>query len=122
MGDTKKKLLIVCRRAPYGDKLARAGLDVALAAAAFDQDVALLFMDDGVWQLLPEQDAGRIDSKSQLKTLQSMPLYDIDTFHVDAAALEQRQLEAAHLEGNTEILQQQDLAEFLDSFDQVLSF
>ena len=122
MSSAKKKLLIVCRRAPYGDKLARASLDVALAAAAFEQDVHVLFMDDGVWQLLPNQDAGQIHNKSQLKTLQSMPLYDIDCFHVDATALRERQLEAGQLDGNTVLLEEQELAEFLDSFDQVLSF
>ena len=122
MSGEKKKLLRVCRRAPDGDKLARASLDVALTAAAFEQDVQLLFMDDGVWQLLPDQDAGQIDSKSQLKSLQSMPLYDIDRFHVDASSLRDRQLAPQQLDGNTVLLESQELAEFIDGFDQVLSF
>jgi tRNA 2-thiouridine synthesizing protein C len=122
MGTAKKRLLIVCRQAPYGNSLARAGLDVALAAAAFEQDVQLLFSGDGVWQLLRDQDAGQINSKSHLKTLQSMPLYDVEYFHVDAASLAERELGAAQLDGACVLLEPGEVATFLDSFEQVLSF
>jgi tRNA 2-thiouridine synthesizing protein C len=122
MSNSKKKLLLVLRRAPYGDPLARASLDVALAAAAFEQDVQLLFMDDGVWQLLPAQEPAQLALKSMLSTLRSMPLYDLETFHVDAASLQQRQLQAAQLDGNINLLAADQLPVFLDGFDQVLGF
>ena len=54
-GTHTKSLLLLIRHSPYGSSLARASIDVALAAAAFDQAVSLLFVGDGVLQLLPEQ-------------------------------------------------------------------
>ncbi len=122
MSSSKKRLLLVLRRAPYGDPLARASLDVALAAAAFEQDIQLLFMDDGVWQLLPGQEPAQLAAKNMLSTLRSMPLYDLETFHVDAESLAQRQLRPAQLDGTIELLTAQQLPAFLDSFDQVLGF
>jgi tRNA 2-thiouridine synthesizing protein C len=118
----KKKLLLVNRHPPYGTNLARAALDVALAAAAFEQEIALLFLDDGVWQLLPQQDAARIESKSIQRTLMSMPLYDIDTFYASARSLRERGLEPAGLLGNTVALEPEALAAFIEAHDQVLSF
>ena len=118
----KKKLLLVNRHPPYGSHLARAALDVALAAAAFEQDIALLFVDDGVWQLLPQQHAARIESKSIERTLMSMPLYDIDTFYVSARCLRERGLDPAGLLGSTVALEPEALAAFIEAHDQVLSF
>ena len=82
-----KTLLVVFRRAPYGRGLTRGGYDLALAAAAFEQPVSLLFMDDAVWQLMPGQSTARIDAKSIESTLASLSLYDIDTLYVEADAL-----------------------------------
>ena len=122
MDDSKKKLLLIFRHGPYGNKLSRAGLDVALAAAAFDQQINTLFMDDGVWQLLPDQDAAAIDSKNIHSTLQSMPLYDLESFHVDSSSLAVRQLEPEQLDGKLVLLNPEELAGFIDRHDQVLSF
>jgi len=38
-----KRILIICRKAPYGNSLSREALDIALAASVFDQSLALLF-------------------------------------------------------------------------------
>ena len=45
---TVKKIMYVNRKAPYGTIYALESLEVVLIAAAFDQDVSLVFMDDGV--------------------------------------------------------------------------
>ena len=118
----KKRLLLVCRKAPYGDSLARAALDVALAAAAFEQRLDVLFMGDGVWQLLPNQQAAAIQEKSLEATLASFPLYDIEHCYVCDASLQTRQLDIEALAGKLVGLDQSALAEFIDAHDQVLSF
>lgn len=73
-------MLLVLRRGPYGNALARASLDVALAAAAFEQDVHLLFMDDGVWQLLPGQQPADIAAKNLHKTCSLCPCMTLSPF------------------------------------------
>ena len=82
-----KSLLVVVRRPPYSDSLARAALDAALAAAAFDQPVDLLFLGDGVLQLLPQQDPAAVGRKSVARLLASLPLYGIEQVSVDATAV-----------------------------------
>ena len=55
-----KKFLYVNRRAPHGTVYAHEALEVVLIGAAFDQDVSLAFIDDGVFQLKKDQDTSEI--------------------------------------------------------------
>ena len=81
-----RSTLAVIRHAPYGSSLARAAIDVSLANAAFDQPVELLFIGDGVLQLLPAQDAAVLGLKNLARLLASLPLYGIEQVYVDAEA------------------------------------
>jgi tRNA 2-thiouridine synthesizing protein C len=51
-----KKILIVFRHGPHGSSAGREGLELALAALAFDQPVNALFIGDGVLLLRHGQD------------------------------------------------------------------
>ena len=117
-----KKLLIVCRRAPYGSSLPRAALDIALAAAALGQNPQLLFMDDGVFQLLPAQQTADIAAKSLHSTLQSLPLYDIEAFYVDRQSLQQRGLSEDLLAGELRLLNGAQIRQLFDRHQHILSF
>ncbi len=84
--------LVVARQAPYGSSQAREGLDAALTAAAFGQPVSLLFMDDGVYQLLPDQSPAALEQKNLASMLAVLPMYEIEQLYVDSHSLEQRGL------------------------------
>ena len=109
------------RQPPYGSSLARAAVDTALAAAAFDQPVCLLFLDQGVLQLLPEQDTEALGVKNLGKLLSSLPLYDIDKVYVDRAALQRFGLHQDRLAIPTEVLDDEGLQELLNANDHLVS-
>jgi tRNA 2-thiouridine synthesizing protein C len=117
-----KSLLLIFRRAPYGRSLARAGYDFALAAAAFEQPVSLLFMDDGVWQLLPDQAPAAIAAKNVASTLDSLALYDIESLYADTQSLATRGLAACELRAGVELIPAAALGGFIDGFDTIVSF
>ena len=117
-----KSQLIVVRSTPYGHSLARAALDAALAAAAFDQPVTVLFMGDGVLQLLPAQDSTAIDTRNISKLIASFPLYDIEKVYVDATALEKYAIQSADLPQTIELLDNAAIHQLIDSHDHVLGF
>lgn len=116
------KLLVVIRRPPYGSSLARASLDVALAAAAFDQPVSLLFLGDGVLQLLPNQDSKILGMKSQERALASLPLYDIDKVYVDADAASSYRIDLQAAPVPALPLTTRELQQLLCSHHQLLGF
>ena len=58
-----KKFMFVNRKAPFGTIYALESLEVVLIAATFDQDVSLVFVDDGVYQLKKAQQTKGIEIK-----------------------------------------------------------
>lgn len=121
MNAPNRELLLVCRHSPYGSQLSRSALDIALAASVFERDLSVLFMDEGVWQLLSNQDAAAVDSKSIEKAIDSFPLYDLDSLYVDESSLTQRQLSGTTIRDNVQLLDHLELPVFMGSFKQIIS-
>lgn len=118
-----KHILALCRQAPYGNALAREGLEAVLAAAAMEQTPDLLFLRDGVFQLLGSQEPASIEQKSLLRNLQALPMFGIETLHVCESSLRERGIDAEQLEiPGAEIELVADTGEFIRRFDTVLSF
>jgi tRNA 2-thiouridine synthesizing protein C len=80
------------RRAPYGTIYAWESLEVVLIGAAFDQDVSLAFLDDGVYQLVKGQDTTEVDMKNFSPTYQALGDYDVTKLYVEKESLEERGL------------------------------
>jgi tRNA 2-thiouridine synthesizing protein C len=91
MSDTKK-FLFVNRKAPYGTIYAWESLEVVLISAAFEQDVSLAFLDDGVFQLVKGQDTTGIDMKNFSPTYAALGDYEITKIYVEKESLEERGL------------------------------
>lgn len=122
MAAMKKSFLLICRHAPYGHALAREALDVALTAATFDQPVTMLFLADGVLQLLRDQQPAAIAQKALDKQLAALPLYDVETIYVEAAALSARGLDISDLTLPAQALTPQQIAQQIETHDIVLGF
>ncbi len=87
-----KKFLYVNRKAPYGTIYALESLEVVLIGAAFDQDVSMLFMDDGVFQLTNGQKTDGIETKNFSPTYKALGDFEVTKLYVDKESLEERGL------------------------------
>ena len=117
-----RKFLIICRRAPYDSSVSGLAVQLAMAAAAFDQPLALLFIGDGVLQLLPGQQPGEIGEKSIEKHISALTLYDIDQFYVDEASLRERGMSIDNLAARPKPLNAGELPGFCADYDVVFNF
>jgi tRNA 2-thiouridine synthesizing protein C len=107
----KKKFMFVNRKAPYGTIYALEALEVVLISAAFEQDVSLAFMDDGVFQLLRGQDTRGIGVKNFSPTYRALGDYDIKELYVEQESLEERGLKPDDLMKITYEDEDEDYAE-----------
>nr|VFJ91834.1 MAG: tRNA 2-thiouridine synthesizing protein C [Candidatus Kentron sp. H]VFJ92871.1 MAG: tRNA 2-thiouridine synthesizing protein C [Candidatus Kentron sp. H]VFJ99684.1 MAG: tRNA 2-thiouridine synthesizing protein C [Candidatus Kentron sp. H] len=135
-GGVVKKFLYVNRRAPYGSIYALESLEVVLIGAAFEQDVSLLFVDDGVYQLKDAQDTGRVDMKNFSPTYNALGDYDVNKIYVARESLEERNLTTDDLMALTyededddyaekpsiRILSRGEVSDLMEEQDVVLSF
>jgi tRNA 2-thiouridine synthesizing protein C len=93
----KKKFLYVNRKAPYGTVYALESLEVVLIGAAFEQDVSLAFVDDGVYQIVKGQSTEGIGMKNFSPAFNALGDYDVKNLYVEIEALEERGLTASDL-------------------------
>lgn len=118
-----KKILLISRQAPYGKSTAREALDVALAAAVYDQTITILFMDDGVFQLLSNQQSQSVDQKNIASTLSALELYGIENIYAHEGSLKARGIEIDEFAvENVQLLTSEEVGHLLRQQDQLLSF
>ena len=117
-----KKFMFVNRKAPYGTIYALESLEVVLISAAFDQDVSLVFMDDGIYQIVKGQHTKAIDVKNFSPTYRALEGYDIEKLYVDRDSLEQRGLTEDDLLVDVQVLDAAGMAKLMSEQDVVLSF
>jgi tRNA 2-thiouridine synthesizing protein C len=136
MSETIKKFLYLNRKAPYGTIYAWESLEVVLIGAAFDQDVSLAFVDDGVYQLIKGQDTSEIGMKNFSPTYAALGDYEIKKIFVEKESLEERGLtldDLQHLVWEDEdddwaekdsirLVSRAEMAAVMDDADVVFSF
>ena len=136
MSNTVKKFMYINRKAPYGTIYAWESLEVVLIGAAFDQEVALSFLDDGVYQLTKGHEPKAIGMKNFSPTYRTLGDYDIKTIYVEKESLEERGLtidDLQHLVWEDEdddwaerdsisVVSRDELGKIMETQDIVLSF
>jgi len=117
------KLLFVFRHAPYGQSVAIEALDALLASANYGQDVGVVFLDEGVFQLLPEQAPQALPQKAHSVQLGLLSLYDLERVYVHSESCQERGIapKSLVLDG-FQLLNSEQLGQLLAEQDQVLSF
>ena len=116
-----KRFMYVNRRAPYGTIYALECLEVVLVAAAFDQDVSVVFVDDGVCELMKKQDTTDIGMKNFSKTYGALDDYDVEKIYVEKESLDARGLTADDLVIPVEVIAADDLRQIMSQQDVVIS-
>lgn len=121
-GGVTKKFLYVNRKAPYGTIYALEALEVVLIGAAFEQDVSLAFVGDGVFQLTKGQDTKGLEVKNFSPTFRALEDYDVTKLYVEKEALEMRGLTESDLVVPVEVVNAQRMIEIMEDQDVILSF
>jgi tRNA 2-thiouridine synthesizing protein C len=132
----RKKFLYVNRKAPHGSIYALESLEVVLIGAAFEQEVTLAFIDDGVYQLLKNQDSSAIGNKNFSPTYRALGDYDVNQIFVERESLELRGLSREDLmpltwededddwaeKDSIHVVGSAELAEIIEQQDVLLNF
>jgi tRNA 2-thiouridine synthesizing protein C len=118
---TQKKFMFVNRTAPYGTVYALESLEVVLISAAFDQDVSLAFVDDGVYQLKKGQQTKGIETKNFSPTYRALDGYDVEKLYVERESLAARGLAESDLIVDVTVLGAAELGTLMEEQDVVVS-
>ena len=116
-----KKFMFMNRKAPHGTIYALEVLEMVLISAAFDQDVHLAFLDDGLYQIVKDQQPEAIEMKNFSKTYRALEGYDIEKLYVEKESMEERGLSEDDFIVDVDVLPRAAMAELIDGMDVVLS-
>ena len=117
-----KKFMFVNRKAPYGTIYALEGLEVVLISAAFDQDVSLAFLDDGVYQLVKGQQTKSLEVKNFSPTYRALEGYDIEKLYVERESLEARGIQEEQLLVPVQVVSAAEMADLMEQQDVIIGF
>lgn len=90
MAEEVKKIMFTVRKAPHGTIYVYEGLEVKLIMAAYDADISVVFIDDGVFALKNGQDTKELGIKGFAATYGVMVDYEISKIFVDRQSMEER--------------------------------
>ncbi|MCU7798996.1 MAG: sulfurtransferase complex subunit TusC [gamma proteobacterium symbiont of Lucinoma myriamae] len=133
MSESIKKFMFVNTKAPYGTVYALESLEVVLISAAFDQDVSLVFCDDGVFQISNNQNTEASGMKNFSNAYKALGDYDINKLYVEKESLEERGLTLDNIMDLTyededwaekpsiKLVTRAELADLMDEQDVVIS-
>ncbi len=127
----QKNFMFLNRKAPYGTIYALEVLEMILIAAAFEQNTAVVFVDDGVYQIVKGQSTEDVNMKNFSPTYRIIEAEkedaeedeDIDVtwrIIVEKESIEARGLTADDFIIEVEVLSADELAQFIEEQDVVL--
>ena len=117
-----KKFLYINRRAPHGTIYAHEALEVVLIGAAFEQDVSMAFLDDGVFQLKKDQNTDQINTKNFSKTFSALEMYDVEKLYVEKESLDERGISADDLAVDVKIISSDEMKQLITDSEVILNF
>ena len=115
-----KKIMHVFRRAPHGTIYSYEALETVLIMAAYDQDISMAFIDDGVYALKKDQDTSDIGIKGYMKTFTALDDYDVEKLYVDRQSLEERGLTKGDLIVDVEVLDSKEIGKLINEQDVII--
>jgi tRNA 2-thiouridine synthesizing protein C len=133
MENKRKNIMIVVRKAPHGSIYAQEAQEVMLIMAAYEMNLSVVFIDDGVFALKTGQNTQNLGTKSFLPTFTALLDWEVENVYLEKESLEQRNMTVDHIVNigededseepvKPEILTSAQIQKLMKQQDTVLSF
>jgi tRNA 2-thiouridine synthesizing protein C len=117
-----KKVLVLMRKAPYGSFYTFEGLQTMLVMGAYDIEIGVAFLDDGVYAIAKGQDPSLLDIKPLGRTFPALPDFNVERFYICQDSLQDRGLGVEDLVIAPEVLDRAAMGRLIAEQDTVLPF
>ena len=115
-----KSVLIRMSKSPLNGLISGEQLETAMVAATFEQEVSILFIGDGVFNLLPAKETNEVTGYNIEKMLLALPTFEVNDLFICERSLEQRQLGVSHLPENAKVITFEDQRRLIKTTEVVL--
>jgi len=115
-----KKFLFIMRQPPFAGIQLQEQLDVILTTAAFDQKVALLFLDEGVFQLKKAQKPEKQGLKDTASIFNALEIYDVTDIYTEVESLQEKGLKPSDLSLPVKEFYRKDINQLMQQYDIII--
>jgi len=116
-----QKLLYVFTQAPYSNSAGLEALDAVLIGAAFEQEISVLFIHNGVFQLNRNQSTSS-EIKQFTKTYKALNDFGVENIYVDRLSMESRGLTLSQLICDAVALETEQVKSVIEQQFRVFTF
>ena len=117
-----KNVVVVFQTAPHGSSSGREGLDLVLSVSTFIERISVVFVRDGIVQLLRDQQPASILQRNYSKTFRLFNMYDINDVYVLEEDLKKFGLKKEELITEVKVLTKRELIYLLRGADHKLVY
>jgi tRNA 2-thiouridine synthesizing protein C len=117
-----EKVAILMRKAPYGSVYTAEGFRSVMGIGVFEMDAVLIFVEDGVYALVKDQNPEQLDMQPLGDGFPILPEFGVNGFYVHQPSLEERGLSVDDLVMEVQLIDNAELAKLLTEHDAVLPF
>jgi len=118
----QKKLLYVITHAPYSNANGQEALEAMFVGSAFDQQISVLFIHDGVFQIKSDQQVSNTPLKAFTKSYRALADHGIDQRYIFDSSLQARGLTVEDLIIQPTVLNAKGIADLVAQQFRVFTF
>ncbi|CAL4325364.1 Protein TusC [Buchnera aphidicola (Eriosoma grossulariae)] len=118
-----KSVAFIFSHSPYGCNIGREGVDSVLSASLVFKKIGLFFVNEGIFQLIPNQQPQKILLHNYLLLLELLPIYGIKTIYCCKKSFKDRGMSNINnLSFNVKYLNPKDLKKYINNYNFIINF
>jgi len=117
-----EKVLVMLRKAPYGSVYTAEAFRTIMGIAVFEMDICVVFIDDGVYSLVKDQNPKKLDMKPLGDGFPMLKEFNVNRFVVHDESLSERGLTVDDLVLDVELANSSQVSETVKNYGRVLPF
>ncbi|MCJ7694510.1 MAG: DsrE family protein [Anaerolineaceae bacterium] len=115
-------VIVLLRKAPYGSVYTAEAFRTIMGIAVFEMDICVVFMDDGVYSIVKNQNPEKLDMKPLGEGFPMLKDFNVNKFVVHDESLTERGLSTEDLVIEVEIKTGQEISDLMLTYGKVLPF
>jgi tRNA 2-thiouridine synthesizing protein C len=116
------KVAVLLRKAPYGRVYTAEAFRTIMGIAVFEMDICVVFMDDGVYALMKNQDPEKLGMKPLGDGFPMLKDFNVNRFVVHDQSLADRGLSPTDLVMEVEVASGKQISKIFEEYSKVLPF
>ncbi len=117
-----KKILVMLRKSPYGTVYAAEAIRAIMGLATFEMEVDVLFIHDGVFVALKDQNPEAIEMKDLGAVIPGLKEIGIEKFFVCGESLKERNMTVDQLTIEATVCNPDNFEQVLSEYDHIIPF